>query len=388
MSIALSYRFFGISEWSTRLVPLIFTSATIALIFLIGSKLWDLRIGVLASVLALATPMVQYFGKNASHEPLTLFFILTSFYGYISLGKEKWAHLFFVGGLILAQLTAWAGYFLIPALTLTHLLRKEFNKVFKLFPYWILSIALFSIHLLHTQILTGSITGGNLFESLLLRSGLASNVQPPGFDLLGYLNQLRLWFSTLYTLTLTILALVWLMINRLGVRNYGWPIFSLGMVGLIYATLFSSSVFIHNYLLFYFLPFLSLAGASTIFWLREGYDTLVYHNKFKKPYLKFIPNFIVLFFLALIIFERRDFLIALNNSQVDKLAVEVGRSINRSSKSEETVLVSPLNFSYSADKFLRFYSDRKLIYSDDTSIKHDVWVVVDQDRGKFEIMQK
>lgn len=210
--ISMSYWLFGVSEFSTRLAPVLATTGSIVLIFLIGSKLYNLKIGAVAALSALATPMVQYFGKNASHEPLALFFILVSFYGYISLGKEKWGQWIFIIGLILAQMTAWAGYFLIPALTLTHILRKEFNKVFQLFPYWILFFVLFSSHLLHVQILTGSITGGNLFESLMQRSGLAVHAQPSGFSLPDYFNQLRLWFSTLYTLTLTILVL-------LGIRN-------------------------------------------------------------------------------------------------------------------------------------------------------------------------
>lgn len=65
--IAISYKIFGISEWSTRL--------------------FSLRAGVLAALLVLATPMVGYFGKNPSHEPLTLFFILLAFYGYIRARK-------------------------------------------------------------------------------------------------------------------------------------------------------------------------------------------------------------------------------------------------------------------------------------------------------------
>lgn len=54
----------------------------------------------------------------------------------------------------------------------------------------------------------------------------------------------------------------------------------------------------------------------------------------------------------------------------------------------DKILISPLKFSYAADKFLRFYGDRKLVYSDDTSLEHDVRVIVDQDRGKFEMIQR
>lgn len=387
LAIGLSYKIFGVSEWSTRIVPLLTTAGSIVLIFLIGTN-YNLKIGIVAALLSLITPLSLYFGKNASHEPLALFFILLSLYGYISLRRLRHAKLIFISGLVLAQLTAWAGFFLIPALALTHLLRREGDKFKELIPYWILSVALFGFHLLHIKLLTGSIAGGELFESLLQRSGLAQDPQPAGFNLPNYLNQLRLWFSTLYTLTLTILATFWLVIRRFNIKGDEWPIFSLGLIGVIYIILFSNSVFIHNYLIFYFLPLLSLTGTRTIFLIKEKYDTLVYHTKFKKTYLRFISDFIILFFLALIIFERRDFLTALHISQQDKFTVEVGKAINRNSKPEDLILVSPLKYQYSADKFLRFYSDRKIIYSDEEITNYNVWVKVYQNEGKFEIIRK
>lgn len=369
--IALSYKVFGISEWSTRIVPLLSTSGSLVLIFLIGFQIWNMRVGFLASLFSLAIPMVLYFGKNASHEPLTLFFILLALWGYL-----RNSRIIFLAGLVLSCLTAWAGFFLIPALTLTHLLRKEFNQIKNLIPYWILSIFLFAIHLFHVNILTGTVTGGNLFESLLQRTGLLSVAQPQGFNLPNYLNQLRLWFSTLYTLTLMFFVALWIVVKRLNINGGDWPVFNLGIIGIIYIVLFSNSVFIHNYLIFYFLPFLALAGALAVVSLTQV------------KFLKKIFPILIILILASIFLERRSFLKALNESSADKFAVEVGKSINKNSKPQDIVLVSPLKFSYSADKFLRFYGDRKLVYSDNDLENYDVKVEVDQQNRKFEIINK
>lgn len=376
LTIGLSYKIFGVSEWSTRLIPVLATAGSVVLIFLIGLRIYNLKIGIMAALLALTTPMSLYFGKNASHEPLTLFFILVSFYGYMSSERMKSAKLFFIAGLVLAQLTAWAGYFLVPALTIIHLLRKEFNQLKNLIPYWILSIILFSIHLSYVDILTGTIAGGNLFESLFLRTGLLATAQPSGFNLPNYLNQLRLWFSTLYTLTLMLLVTFWIVIKTFNIKHHDWPIVSLGIIGIIYIILFSNSVYIHNYLIFYFLPFLGIAGAL-------GLDALSKIMLFKRIY----PILIILI-LVFVFLERRNFLNALNEGSPDKFAVEVGRAINRNSKPEDLVIVSPLKFSYSSDKFLRFYSDRTILYSDRDNLNYDARVIVDQQNQKFEIMNK
>lgn len=387
MTIGLSYKIFGIDEWSTRLIPTLAIAGSIVLIFLIGSSLSSLKIGVLAALLAMLTPMSLYFGKNASHEPLTLTFILLSFYGYLSLGKLKVAKLLFILGLVLAQFTAWAGYFLIPAITIVTFAKRNWSELKRLIPYWFLSFGIFALLLLHVIFLTGSISGGNLFESLWLRTGLVSDSQPQEFNFLSYLNRLRLWFSTTFTLTLMLLSVAWLIKFIAKPDSKAWSILILGIIGIIYTVVFSNAVFIHNYLLYYFLPFLAITGACTVFWLKEYYDRLVYHSKVKKNYFTNISSFIILLFLALVIFERRDFLHALQSSQQDKLAVDIGKAIKEATKPEDLVLISPLKFSYSADKFLRFYGDRKIQYGDNGD-DWDVKVIVDQENGKFEIIPK
>lgn len=376
--ISISYKLFGISEWSTRLIPLLANSATVVLIFLIGSHLWDFKTGLLASLLALATPMVLYFGKNPAHEPLVLFFILLSFWGYLKYRKnnQKLFQIIFLIGMILAELTAWAGYFLISAITITLFIKKDTTGIKKLIPYWILAAILFTAHFIHVATLTGSISGGNLFESLLQRSGISQQVQPVGFNLFGYLAKLRLWFATLYTITLSLLAFIWLVLRGSRIRNNDWPVFVLAVLGLIYITLFSNSVFIHNYLIFYFLPFLCLAGSATI----------SYIMRFK--ILQSVSLVLPILFLTAIFFERKTYLDALNASKADKFAVEIAQALNRQTRATDIVLVSPLKFSYSAEKFLKFYSDRKLIFADNMNLDYDYIVKVDQDHGRYTISKK
>lgn len=376
--ITASYKIFGVYEWSTRLIPTIATSASLVFIFLIGSHIWDIKRGMLASLLAMITPMSLYFGKNPVHEPMVLLFILLSFWGYLKSGqsKQKIYKVVFTLGLILAELTAWAGYFLIPSITVVLILRKDKDGLKKIIPYWILSASLFSAHFIHIAILTGSVSGGSLFESLMQRTGISKDIQPEGFNLLGYLLKLRLWFSTLFTITLTLLAILWMVVRKIGLRNNDWPIAVLGILGFMYAIVFTNSVFIHNYLIFYFLPFLSLAGSAAI----------VYLMNLKFVYFK--GKFLPILFLMTIFLERRSFVNALNASDPDKLAVNVGKAINAQTLPADIVLVLPTKFSYSAENFLKFYSDRRLIFADTKKLDYDYIVKVNTEQSTFQISKK
>src|SRR3989344_6292182 len=231
--ISLSYKIFGVSEFSTRIVPTIFTAGAISLIFLIGSTLFSKRIGLLASLFSILIPMTLYFGKNASHEPIALFFILLSFYGFI-LYKRKvmYSLALFIIGIIFAEMSAWAGYFLIPAITLVAIFKKSIKEIKFILPFWFLSIFLFLIHLGVVYLATGTSFGGGLFDALLYRSGIAINLAPEGFDLIGYLQRIRLWFFIIFSATLTIISLCWVIKGF--IRKFSdedLDIFILGLIG-------------------------------------------------------------------------------------------------------------------------------------------------------------
>lgn len=124
------------------------------------------------------------------------------------------------------------------------------------------------------------------------------------------------------------------------------------------------------------MPFLALAGSATIF----HFMNFKILNKFKW--------LLLVLFLILIFLERKNFVDVLNVSDTDKLAVEIGKAINKQTSARDTILVSPVKFSYSAEKFLKFYSDRKLIFADQGKLDYDYIVVVNQDQGRFQLSKK
>lgn len=376
--IALSYKIFGISEWSTRIVPVMASSGIIVIIFLIGEHLWSRKYGIFASLIALATPLFIYFGKTPVHESLVVFFVLLAYFGYLRKIKKL-----FLLGLIFAQISTWAGYFLLPALTLVAVLKRDFKEVKNLLPYWLLSLVLFSVHIIHIMIATGSIFGGNLLSSFLQRSGLDKEVQPDQFSLISYFDRLRIWFFSLYTVTLSSMVFIFIankvlkvLKNKrlLSISDADWTIITLGIFGIIYPILFSNAAFIHNYLIFYLLPFFCLAATSVI-----------------KQFVNFkmvILNILFVFLLIIIIlYEKKDIMLALLHSDADKFSVEVGKAIGSETNYGDVVLIEPKTFSYSADKFLRFYSNRELVYADSTSVSHNILVIVDEKKREYKILK-
>ena len=91
--ISLSYRLFGVSEWSTRSVPVVASLASVFFVMLLGRELISFRAGIMAGVLMIVTPMFIYYGKNPVHEVVLLPLALLSFYSYQRFrktNKNKW----------------------------------------------------------------------------------------------------------------------------------------------------------------------------------------------------------------------------------------------------------------------------------------------------------
>lgn len=376
--IALSYSFLGISEWSTRVVPAIFTSGSIVLIFLIGKTLYGFKFGVMATFLVLFTPIILYFGKNPMHEPVVIFFILLATLGFIkwqSSNLKKYKLLFFAA-VVLAELTTWAGYFIVPALTFYVLVKREKKIIKDILLLWPLSLIIFSLHIFHTFLLTKDPFGGYLVESFLQRTSLSQTGRVEDFNVLAYLNRLRLWLFTLYSATLSLLSFLGFVIflKKREDSNYLW-VLTFGLPALIYFLLFSNAVFIHNYLTWYLLPFMALSGAAGLIKILQI------------KYLKEFKHLIVVSFILLIAIERWDFLKALNSSKADLLSVEVAKAINQKVNFDKTVLVLPKSFFYAADKFLHFYGDRKFILEENGK-RADVVVDVDVLKGTYRLTYK
>lgn len=329
--LSLWFRAFGVSDINARLMTLLFYLASVYLLYKICLVLKLKTSAAVAACLVMITPMFRYFSRMPSQEALILFFTLLSLYFFLTKNNRM-----FYFSVIANGLSGWAGYFFYPLLWF-------YDRRLALKASLIL-IVVFCLHLAHVYWLTGSISGGGIFDALLLRLGLFPQlglVEPelPGqFSWWAYLIKEARILTVYYTLTLIFLAAVsfiWIR-TKITLILLAW--------GLAYPLIFSNVVFVHEYFNIYFLPFFSLNLAYLF-------------NRFRlKPIL-------ILAVALLIYWERNQFYQALTQTKAFEPGVNLGQEINRTIPAGEIAIVTNTKeFISNQSLFIEFYADRKIEY--------------------------
>lgn len=349
--ISVSYRFLGVSEFATRAVPVLATAGFIVVIYFIGRELISWQMGIFSSLLALATPMIRYYGKNPVHEPLALFFSSLAFLGLLK--RNKFLVLI---GIILTALINWSFIFLVMGISVFLLSKRNIKMIIGL---WILVIILMALHFLQVYILTGSFFGGNLLEAFLERTSVGQvGVK---FTLIQYLLQVRLWASTLFTNSLLLSAAIGIgILFRSKLSEFKKFTFSI-LIYCLYPIFFANASFIHSYFIYYLVLPLSLLGGFLL------------NRLFKSKRVLLLLCFII---IASVWFERSPYVAALNSSQGDKMAVEIATTIQSVTGVTDTILIRPNDYAMSRLPILSYYSDRNIVITTKPN-----WIVnVDGDR--------
>ena len=359
--LAVSYWIFGVSEATARLVPILFTTASMVLIYHLGRKLKFSTLSAIASLVVVFTPMVRYFGKMPSQEAPMIFLTLFSVIYYLDfINQPKSKNLsklllvtFFNG------LTGWAGYFIYPILTIhsfifhRHLWKQIARPI-------IVLIFTFILHLIHTYILTGSLFGGNLFGALLLRMNLLKvfgQIDPTEkvFTWLGYIKQEAHWLVVYYTRILLLITSLFLLvfgykvIKKIRLSQSESIIFSLFLFGISYLLVFPNVAFIHEYFSIFLVPFLGLSFSWVI------------NRLYDQCHLS--TMILTLLLVSLIIRERLPFYQSLEETRAHQIGYYLGNVINEQTSPQESALIfSKDNYMSGNDVFIKYYGDRNIDY--------------------------
>ena len=254
--ISFSYRLFGISEWSTRLVPAVASLASVFLVILLGRELISFRAGITAGVLMAVTPMFIYYGKNPVHEVVLLPFALLSFYSYL-----RWRKIPLLS-LAVAMLIGWSGYYAAGLIAGHGFLTGGKSRVrFLVLPA--LMIGVFLIFLFHISFLNSGI------ENELWRVGTA-RIGGGGFGMKEFMARELRYSINLFTATLLGLVGIWTVISLVNLvkKQLESNRILLGLIGIFgvsHVLLFRNAGWYHEYLLFPVLPFVALAAAGVIY---------------------------------------------------------------------------------------------------------------------------
>lgn len=330
MLISFSYRVFGVSEWSTRLVPVVASLASLVLVMLLGRELISFRGGIMAGVLMAVTPMFIYYGKNPVHEIVLLPFALLAFYSYrrfLKTGKEDWWKILLLTS-IAAMLIGWSGYYATGLIFLHGILYQSKGKM-RFLQLPLITIASLSIFFFHAIILNPQ-ASSELQNIFLARLGGTS------IGLIDFLTKELRYSINLFTSSLLFLSAI----GFFCCFRSRSILFFLGLFGLAHVLIFRQAGYYHEYLLFQLLPFIALTSAGAVENLLKLFQGLK------------IKIFIIGLILALTANERLGYLQALLKSEyvrdVYQEAVEYGKIV----KANPDVIV-PME----RDVYFVFYAD-------------------------------
>lgn len=331
--ISFSYRLFGISEWSTRLVAVVASLLSVFVVMLLGKELISTRAGVIAGVLMTITPMFVYYGRNPVHEIILLPFALIMFYSYICWRRsheEKWWRLLLISAAA-AMLIGWSGYYA-AGLILVHGILFQPKHKFQFLQLLLAAAVLLILFLYHVSTLSSQ-AAGELQNIFFARLGGTS------IGWVEFLVKESRYSINLFTASLLSLSLI----GFFCCFRSRSILFALGIFGLAHVLIFRDAGWYHEYLLFPFLPFVVLTAAGAIEYLMR-----------KFPDLR-IKMLIVGLFFALIAKERLGYLQALLRSEYVRDVYEEAVEFAKQKRWENEKIPNE------RDVYFIFYADRENI---------------------------
>jgi hypothetical protein len=265
--MSVSYRLFGVSAASARLVPIVFILAALLIWYQILLMQWDWATAVAGLFFLAFAPMTLFYGQVIEHEPLTLFFVLLTLWCYLLWMKNgsMAAYAGLLVSLLVGTQTGWPVYLIVPFLLLHYLTcgGMKSEQPWRILVLPIVAVGGFVIFLAHLWIIGGTGRFLDLLSAFSSRGFLNRHPLTPALPVRVILN---LAYATyLYTPIALLLSGGWLILlgrkltrrERLGIDV--WPVLLLGF-GLLWLILFCRGV-VHAYYTFYLGPFVALSAA-------------------------------------------------------------------------------------------------------------------------------
>lgn len=350
---------FGLNEVSLRLVPLVFSLLLTFFIYKTGKLLFNKSVGILAAALTAATPMFLYFGKLPDHEPVVVALVTVAFFAFIkdSAPKSKY-HYLFIAFLLLSLIESWPAFFIIPPLVAFYFFTKR-RKQDIFLPLALGAVVIFMgvAILVYSQ---GPSALSYLANLLLFRMNLSQNPVLPSFTTGQFVNSQAHLAVAYFTRLLIILSAFWLLnflwkLKKKNLTKSDWILSILFIYPLSFVLVMRQLVFIHDYKLYHFLPFVALSSAYSL-------------NLLLNKLSGFLKGKIIVLFSLVIIFlvatERIDFLKDLLSSSASRDGYELGILLKDETKPADKILVLSGQFGSHFGAFTNFYSQRQTDYQD------------------------
>lgn len=355
----------GLSEYSLRLVSIIFSIIMVIFVYKIGRVLYGELQGLVASLFLVVTPMFLYFGKLPDHEPIVTSLITIAFYFYIRSEKRSgWQYyLLFLGFLTLALFESWPAYFLLVPITLVSIFVRK-DGIRKILAPFAVALFVLIFHLLLILVSRGMLgiadfvlagfgrsSTENLFFGAVQYTALNFVVTVTRYGVIHF-TKILLFMSALFAIGV-LLRMFGRKMNRSDV--YMFVLFS---YPLLFIATFRELAFIHDYKLYHFLPFVSVS--SSVFFVSMIGRFKVLLIKFGlRPYAVGICAAILTFVMCtLVFFERLPYLKTLQATSFNSPGYELGNIIRQNTNAGDKVFVDSLEFNEFFGVFVNYYAQR------------------------------
>lgn len=270
--VSLSYRVFGVYEWSARLVPLLFSLASMGLVFIFARYTISENVALLALLFSTVMPVESYYGAHVDvYGSIAVFFSLLALYGYSRwLGSHLLRDLALCNlGVVLGCMTSWYTYFLVPLIVAHYYFFYAAGgepRDHRLLSVAGSAVVVFVLFLLHRHLLlvsSESEVHGTLIEKLLARMSYGNMLTAAG--VLQHVRDL----VHMYSPPLLILTAIWFLFFIFGslkdsLKDQDWFVFILLSYGFLHNLAFPGLLPGHDYIVVCYAPGIAIA-ASIVF---------------------------------------------------------------------------------------------------------------------------
>lgn len=358
--ISLSFHLFGQSEASARMTIIAFSILLVFFVYKIGKELQSDFLGIYAALSLTVTPIFLYFGKLPVHDTIVPAVSAIGFWTYLRYFKTENIkyYLFLVFTLVFGGLINWSAYYLVITLIYLQLLTKTSREVkkhiFALLPISAL-VFVFQITLVY---FVKAKSAESVFSNLFSRADPYLTADLYGFSLAKYVKQELLFARVYYTLPIFLGAtcfVVYFLYHFFKRRKLSLTeifISSLLIYGAIQLIVFSQLSFIHDYMIYYLSPFMTLASS---------YITLNIFGRFKKSLVFPVILIAVIYFAFLSQLKFTNVLIA---TDTNKRGYMVAQLINKETPSGTVSFITSNSYKEFQEVFIAYYADRNIAYGE------------------------
>ncbi len=272
--VGVSFKLFGPQEWAARLVPIALSFISLLLLFALTRRLWGVKAAFVVGVVFLFLPLSGIYGKFVNHEPLVLAPALGLAWLRLSYEcRRRLRTLITAGALTLVGCFGdWPFFFLLAAYGVVELaVQIGRPRERRALGFFVVVAVVATLGLLAVLLHLDALRGGGSFTKLISDRTTGSSGDFSGWSVIW---QRREWYLELLTPLAIGAGVVWTLSlvprwrrSRSGDTPEAGPgaldavagVFLLG--GGAWTLVFAQGAYVHEYWVFFLIPFLSISSA-------------------------------------------------------------------------------------------------------------------------------